>query len=284
MRYQFVRRVTFTLVLLLSISLCLDEAFAQRKRARKSRRITNPVAVTPVTEPPQPTTDPQIISTADQQATDQGNTTGTSGQPQNSSRQKSRTRAVPPQKSDEDSMRRTVNDLNNQVTKLSEKLSQMESQQRTLVDLERLSRAEQRAENLRAQLRDVQEKEANLQSRSEQLDFDLRPENIDRSVAAYGSTHPEDARDARRRGLENEKSRVESQLNLMTTSRQRLESAIASADQEVDRLRKRIDEANEGQPLVKSDSTSTDNSNDTDGTSTAPPTETPQPGTNPPQP
>lgn len=283
MRHQFVRRVTFTLVLLLSISLCLDEAFAQRKRTRRSRRITNPVAVTPVAEPPQPTTEPQIISTADQQSPDQSNTTGTSSQSQPSSRRTNRARPVPPQESDEDSMRRTVNDLNNQVTKLSEKLSQMESQQRTLVDLERLSRAEQRAENLRAQLRDVQEKESNLQARSEQIDFDIKPENIDRVVAAYGTTHPEDARDARRHALENEKTRVQQQLDLMTSSRQRLESAIVNADQEVEKLRKRIDEANEGQAPSKTDSTSTDNTNDMDGTSTTP-TETPQPGSNPSQP
>lgn len=274
----------FALVLLLSLSLCVDEAFAQRKRNKRSRRITNPVAVTPVPEPAQPGSEPQIISTADQQANEQNNASGTSGQLQNSTRRTKRA-AVPQPENEEDAMRRTVNDLSNQVTKLSEKLSQMENQQRTLVDLERLSRAEQRAENLRAQLRDVQEKEANLQSRKDQLDYDLKPENIERSVAAYGSTHPEDERDARRRALENEKSRVQSQLDLMATSRQRLESAIASADQEADKLRKRIDEANEGQPSTKDNSTdnTTENTDDTEGTSAQPSANTPPPSTNPPQ-
>src|SRR5436305_4261181 len=248
MRHQFARPVIFAIALLLSVSLCFDEASAQRKRNKRSRRITNPVAVTPVAEPQQPMTEPQIISTADQQASEQNNASETSGQPQNNSRRTNRNRAVPQQESNEDSMRRTVNDLSTQVTNLSEKLSQMESQQRTLVDLERLSRAEQRAETMRAQLRDVQEKEANLEARREQVDFDLKPENIERSVATYGSTHPEDARDARRRSLESEKTRVQAQLDLMATSRQRLESAITSADQEVEKLRKRIDEANEGQP------------------------------------
>src|SRR5437763_9804397 len=175
-----------------------------------------------------------MIRTAGQQANEQNHASDTGGQTPSNFRRTNRNRAVPQQENDEDSMRRTVNDLTNQVTKLSEKLTQMESQQRTLVDLERLSRAEQRAETMRAQLRDVQEKEANLQARREQIDFDLKPENIERSVATYGSTHPEEARDARRHGLESEKTSVPAQLDLMATSRQRLESAIASADQEVD--------------------------------------------------
>lgn len=284
MRHQFARPVIFALALLLSVSLCFNEASAQRKRNKRSRRLTNPVVVMPVAEPQQPATEPQIISTADQQASDQSNASDTSGQPQNNSRRTNRTRAVPPQESNEDSMRRTVNDLSTQVTKLSEKLSQMESQQRTLVDLERLSRAEQRAETMRAQLRDVQEKEANLQARREQVDFDLQPENIERSVATYGTTHPEEARDARRRSLESEKTRVQAQLDLMTTSRQRLESAIASADLEVEKLRKRIDEANEGQPATNTTENSTENAGDTEGTSTTPATNTPPPSSNPPQP
>ena len=56
MRHQFARPVIFAIALLLSVSLCFDEASAQRKRNKRSRRITNPVAVTPVAEPQQPTT------------------------------------------------------------------------------------------------------------------------------------------------------------------------------------------------------------------------------------
>jgi vacuolar-type H+-ATPase subunit I/STV1 len=286
MRHKFARRMTFALALLLSLSLCFVEADAQRKRNKRSRRITNPVSVTPVPEPQQPSADPQIISTADQQTSATDNASDASGQPPNSSRRTTRSRAVPQPETDEDAMRRTVNNLSNQVTKLSDKLSQMENQQRTLVDLERLSRAEQRAETLRAQLRDVQEKEANLQARRDQLDYDLKPENIERSVSVYGTTHPEDERDARRHALENEKSRVQTQLELMATSKQRLESAISTADQEAEKLRKRIDEANEGQPSTKDSSTetTTENTEDTDGTSTQPTTNTPPPSNNPPQP
>ena len=117
----------------------------------------------------------------------------------------------------------------------------------------------------------------------EQVDFDLKPENIERSVAAYGSTRPEEARDARKRALENEKNRTQSQLDLMQTSRQRLESAIASADAEVERLRKRVDEVT-GETQTNAGT----NGNTTEGTTTTEPTtpttNNPPTSTNPPQP
>lgn len=283
MRSQCARLLMLVLAVLLTIGLCFDEASAQRKRTKRSRRVTNPVSSRSTNTPavvPATQTDPQIISTADQQATEQNNATDISGQlPTPKRRTTGRSRAAEPVE-DEDSMRRTVNDLTNQVTKLSDKLTQMEQQQRTLVDLERLSRAEQRAELLRTQLRDVQEKEGNLTGRMEQLEFDLKPENIDRSVATFGSTHPEEARDARRRALESEQTRTRAQLELLVTSRQRLDAAIVNADLEVDKLRKRIEDAD---PQPKTDTTN--NTDDTENSSTTEPTtNTPAPNTtNPPR-
>jgi chromosome segregation ATPase len=262
------------LVVLLTIGLCFDGASAQRKRNKRPRRVTNPVTSSTTVRPPvlpATQTDPQIISTADQQATEQNNTSDVNGQLPTDKRRTNRKRAADPVE-DEDSMRRTVNDLTNQVTKLSDKLTQMEQQQRTLVDLERLSRAEQRAEALRAQQRDVQEKEGNLSARMEQLEFDLKPENIERSVATFGSTHPEDARDARRRALESEQTRTRAQLDLLATSRQRLDTAIVNADMEVDKLRKRIEDAT-AEPQPKKDAT--DNTNDAGDTSTTTSTQPP---------
>src|SRR5918911_171966 len=213
MRRQFTRRIIFVLAILLSVALCLDEASAQRKRTKRSRRVTNPVSIVPVA-PPTQTTEPQIISTADQQASGADNTSDVSGQlPSNTRRKSARSRAT--DASDEESVQRTVNELTTQVNKLTDKLTQMEQQQRTLVDLERLSRAEQRAEGLRTQLRDVQEKEGTLQARMEQLNYDLKPENIERSVSGYGSTPPQEAREARRHALESEKTRTQAQLDLL---------------------------------------------------------------------
>jgi hypothetical protein len=88
----------------------------------------------------------------------------------------------------------------------------------------------QTAEQLRAQLRDVQSEEGELQARVQQLDWDLRPENIERYFAGTGSMRPEELREQRRRQLQNQKDRVLSRLQQLGDSRTRLESAITTAD------------------------------------------------------
>ena len=90
--------------------------------------------------------------------------------------------------------------------------------------------AAQSVETLRAQLQNVQSQETELQTRSHQLDEDLKPENIEKYFALNGSTHPEELREQRRRQLEAEKAKVTAQLEQLATSRARLEAAIASAE------------------------------------------------------
>lgn len=92
------------------------------------------------------------------------------------------------------------------------------------------SGAAQSVAELRAQLNDVQARENELQARARQLDEDLKPENIERSLAGIGSTKPEELREQRRRQLTIERNGVGKQLNLLATSRERLESAIRTAE------------------------------------------------------
>src|SRR5256885_1124361 len=92
--------------------------------------------------------------------------------------------------------------------------------------------AQERAANLRAQLADAEARQTELQSRLQQLEENLKPDNIERSLAGVGSVHPEELREARRRQLEIEKRGVQSQLDLLAASRSRLEIAIAAADAE----------------------------------------------------
>jgi predicted nucleic acid-binding Zn-ribbon protein len=139
-------------------------------------------------------------------------------------------------------MQQTIDALSNQVNRLNDKLTQMQETDRSLIDMERLTRAEQRAESVRAQMLDTESKLADLQARMDQVDYSLRPENIDRSVAGYGTVHPEDARDSRRRQLENEKARLQAQITLLENSRTRLQSSLSTAEAEVDLLRRRIDQ------------------------------------------
>src|SRR6266566_1064536 len=92
--------------------------------------------------------------------------------------------------------------------------------------------AQERAANLRAQLADTEARQTELQSRLQQLEENLKPDNIERSLAGVGSVHPEELREARRRQLEIEKRGVQSQLDVLATSHSRLETAIAAADAE----------------------------------------------------
>jgi hypothetical protein len=87
----------------------------------------------------------------------------------------------------------------------------------------------QTVEGLRAQLADVEAKETELQARLKQLDEEMLPENIERSLALTGSTRPEELREQRRRQLEAEKARVQAQLDLLAASHTRLETAITTA-------------------------------------------------------
>ena len=101
------------------------------------------------------------------------------------------------------------------------------------VSAQETSDAAQTLENLRAQLNEVQDQEANLKSRLQQLDFDLKPENIERYFSGFGSTHPEELRENRRRQLQSEKDRVLAQLDQLASARTRLETAIGNAQARV---------------------------------------------------
>ncbi len=231
------RHIAVLVVVVIIIGLSLVDVGAQgrRRRARRTRKPSAAVpAPSPMTEESSNPTDPQILSTADQST---GTTSRSSARPRSS--------PTPAPETEQEQLRRTISDLSGQVNKLSDKLGQMEEHQRSLVDLERLSRAEQRAETFRSQLRDVQEKETDLQLQLDQLDFAVQPEQIERAVAVYGTTHPEVAREQRRKQLENQRVKVKAQFDLLEQSRTRLEASIVTADAEVDRLQRQIELTNQ---------------------------------------
>ena len=100
-----------------------------------------------------------------------------------------------------------------------------------------VSAAELRIEKLLAQLRDVVEREAQLQERISRLEEDLRPENVERSVATVGTTDAAALRDKRRAQLEKEKADVAGQLSEVSAKRAGLEAGIAAAEAEAVRLK-----------------------------------------------
>ncbi|MBC8028604.1 MAG: hypothetical protein H7Z16_00690 [Pyrinomonadaceae bacterium] len=94
------------------------------------------------------------------------------------------------------------------------------------------SSAQELAASLRGQLIELETKQSALQTRLQELDEKLKPENIEQSLAGVGSTRPEDLREQKRRQLEIERGGVQRQLDLLAASRTRLETSIARADAE----------------------------------------------------
>lgn len=203
-----------------------------QQRRRPSRRATNPARSTAA---PQPTPDyePRVVSTAEEQAAQEEGRTTTS-----------RTRRQRPAPTPEpDETLKTMQTLLDEFGKLNKKVDDLEKERRADVIQERLTRAEQRAEGLQTQLRDVLEKEANLQAQTERIDDQLRPESIERQAALTGTFRPDELRESIRRQLDAEKKRVQTQLDVLQKSRTRLEDALNNADQIAQRLRARLEEA-----------------------------------------
>ncbi|HEV8186918.1 MAG TPA: hypothetical protein VGP83_04165 [Pyrinomonadaceae bacterium] len=218
----------------LIVSFCLVEGDAQTRRRKKRRRSVpaapKPVITNPTIAPPDGTQNPgdvKIISTADP--------TKESGE----QLQGSKSKVTSPEATEE---QKTINDLSKQVDRLNNKLTQMQEDDRYQMDMERLTRAEQRAEQLRSQLMDIQSKIADFESKLEQIEWAMKPENIEASTAGYGTTRPEAVREARRKSLESERTRVQAQLKLAETSKSRLELAVSNADSEVDLLRQKLEQ------------------------------------------
>jgi len=238
MQSRSIRHIGFLLAVFVVISFCVVDASAQTRKKRRPRRVKRPVITNPAiyepataakTSPDATAGEDKIISTADETPVET-----------DPAAQKTSTAAKSASDQEE-----AINKLASQVDKLTDKLTQMEEKDDAKADMERLVRAEQRAEALRAQLIEVESKLADLQSRLEGVEYSLKPENIERVTQGAGTVHPEELRDARRRQLEGEKSRLQSQIRILEGSKTRLEPAISMADSEVDLLRARIQQQRE---------------------------------------
>jgi hypothetical protein len=114
----------------------------------------------------------------------------------------------------------------------------LKSEASNLVEREIAARAEERAETLRARLFDLQIEELELQARIEDLNYRLTPEAIQRSLWLATSVRPMDElREALRLRLENEKARVNKQLDLLASRREKLEAAVREVELEAARER-----------------------------------------------
>lgn len=115
------------------------------------------------------------------------------------------------------------------------------AQQKMMLYLDLLTKTETRAESLRSKLFEIIEKENTALARIRQVDFSLRPEQIQNAAALSGSLRPERVRTDRRKVLEAEKGNHEALLSQIQVSRRNLEAAVISADRLVSRVRARFE-------------------------------------------
>ena len=88
----------------------------------------------------------------------------------------------------------------------------------------------EQAQKLRGDLSQLHDREAEIKIRLTELEYDLKPENIERHFAGVGSVHPEELREARRKQLQLEKDRLVGQLSEIDQNQARLETEIQIAD------------------------------------------------------
>lgn len=153
-----------------------------------------------------------------------------------------------------------IKNINERLSKLEQNRAQQydERQRGVLLNLDILTRAEQRSEALRKQLFDMIEKENTIQTRLDQIDFDIRPENIERvTVQLGGSLRPEEVRESRRKALDSERRNLQSMLTQLQATHASVESALTHSDQLVEKLRAKL-EKDIDESLSKDDKPQTD--------------------------
>ncbi len=116
-----------------------------------------------------------------------------------------------------------------------------EKQKRLLLNLDILTRSEQRAETLRKQLFEMIEKESAIRTKLELIENDIRPETIERNVAFAGSLRPEELRNMRRKNLEIERTNLQSLLTEIQRTKANLDQNVQRADILVEKLRNKLE-------------------------------------------
>jgi len=235
--------------LLLGLLISAGSAHAQTKKKKTTRKTTTTTSSVP--QPVAQQTMPVIVSQADQYQ-DQ-NSQIISGNVQTTTET---TTEAQPETFDEklDKISSRIKEMNTRMKSLeSSKQSEYdEKQKRLLLNLDILTRAEQRAESLRKQLFELIEKQNSFQTKLETIDYELRPEMIERQTNLVGSLRPEEIREMKKKNLEAEKRNLNNLLLDMQATRTNLEQNVQKADQLVEKLRavleKDIDNALTEQP------------------------------------
>lgn len=227
---RFVDRAATLGFAMLLVSICVSVFSAQTSSTKRKKSKGSTV----VKQTPPPISEPVIISRAEDYPVDNA--------------------LVPPIVSD--AVRKADNEERGNsdriIADLYERMRMLEAdktkkddydqkQKRLALNLEILTKAEQRSESLRKQTFDMIERETTIRARLEQIENDLRSEAIDRSIAFVGSLRPDELRIARKKSLETERTNQQSLLVEVQRTRAALEVNVQKADQLVERLRVKLE-------------------------------------------
>lgn len=216
---RFGSRLVFLLSLLLVFAV-----FAADAQTKKKKKSTTVPATTTTTTPP---VEPLVISRAED-FPDEGSVVKPIATPTPST----------------DLSNAYISDLENRIRSLessSNKKDPDAKQKRLLLNLDILTRAEQRSETLRKQSYDLLEKESDIRAKMDRIEYELRPESIDKTVAFAGTLRPEELRANRRKSLESEKANLQSLLTEIQKTRTNLELTLERSDALVEKLRTKLE-------------------------------------------
>ena len=144
---------------------------------------------------------------------------------------------------DIDQLRKTVRQLSAEVSRLKAENAKLEKYRQVDYLREQLLKEEQRVETLQKELADIGARETSLQNRLDEIEPQLRPDQIEQARAGVGSMRPEEDREAMRQRLANEKRRIQTQLDQFQQNRVRIQSSISSAEASIPTLRQRLKDA-----------------------------------------
>lgn len=148
------------------------------------------------------------------------------------------------QETDElDQLRAKLRQLAGDVERLGRRVSNIEKDRIFEITRVLMVGEEQRAESLQTKLRELFERQTIWQVRLEQLDQQLKPENIERVFVGAGLVRPEEAREGLRRRLSSERQSIMATLEALRNERTRIQISLASSDLAIQRLRLRLADA-----------------------------------------
>ncbi len=139
---------------------------------------------------------------------------------------------------------KTITELQNRINGLEaarKPETQDEKQKRLLLNLDILTRAEQRSESLRKQLFEMVEKESSIKSKLDLIEVNIRPEVIEREVAHAGTMRPEDLRALKKKQLEIERTNLQAILAEIQKTKTVLDQNLQRSELMVEKLRIRLE-------------------------------------------